>query len=187
MREVVLVSGAPGAGKSTLAAPLASQLSFPLLSKDIIKETLFDQLGHIEGDETASSKRLGATSMELLWRLAADCPQVVIEANFRSQSTYERERLKALSSRPVEVYCRVPIAVAAERYSRRGASAGHHAVHVDRSLPDTAFEEFQSPFNLGPVLEVDTTHAVDVEALAAEVTLLLRSWSRRHDPALGSG
>ena len=171
----MVVSGAPGAGKSTLAVPLARELSFPLLSKDIIKETLFDQLGHVEVDEMASSKKLGATSMELLWRLAAECPQVVIEANFRSHSTYERERLTALSPRPVEVYCRVPIAVAAERYSRRGASATHHPVHVARALPPAAFEEFQRPFELGPVLEVDTTHSVDVEALAAEVSCLLRS------------
>jgi hypothetical protein len=111
----------------------------------------------------------------MLWRLAGECPRVVIEANFRSQSSYEQEPLTALSSRPVEVYCRVPIAVATERYSRRGASASHHVVHVDRVLPGAAFKEFQSPFNLGPVLEIDTTQAIDIEALAAEVTLLLRS------------
>lgn len=171
----MVVSGSPGAGKSTLAGPLASKLGFPLLSKDIIKETLFDQLGHVDDDKTASSQKLGATAMELLWRLAGECPRVVIEANFRSDSAYERERLTVLSSRPVEVYCRVPIAVAAERYSQRGSSASHHAVHVARSLPPAAFEEFQSPFNVGPVIEVDTTHAVDVEALAVEILLLLRS------------
>lgn len=48
----MVVSGSPGAGKSTLAGPLASKLGFPLLSKDIIKETLFDQLGHVDDDKT---------------------------------------------------------------------------------------------------------------------------------------
>jgi hypothetical protein len=43
--EVVVVSRAPGAGKSTLAAPLARALKFPLLAKDVIKESLFDSLG----------------------------------------------------------------------------------------------------------------------------------------------
>ena len=90
-------------------------LGLPLLSKDVIKETLFDVLGHAADDELASSRRLGGAAMELLWRLAGECPAVVLEANFRSQSTYEHARLLELTSRPVEVYCHVPPAVAAER------------------------------------------------------------------------
>lgn len=172
MRNLVLVSGAPGAGKSTLAAPLARALSFPLLSKDVIKETLFDQLGHIDADELVSSRKLGAASMELLWRLADSCPRVVLEANFRSHSEYERAQVRRLSERPVEVYCRVPIDVAVARYAERGASSEHHAVHVARSLPPRAFEEFQQPVALGAVIEVDTTTEVDVNAVADEVIRL---------------
>ena len=35
-RRVVLVSGAPGSGKTSLAAPLAAELGFALLGKDLI-------------------------------------------------------------------------------------------------------------------------------------------------------
>jgi hypothetical protein len=98
----------------------------------------------------------------------------VVEA-VRSQSPYEWERLLGLSARPVEVYCRVPIPVAAQRYAQRGASASHHAVHVARILPVEAFHEFQDPFGIGPVIELDTTRQVDIEALAAEVSFALRS------------
>ena len=44
LRRVVLISGAPGAGKSTLAGPLAAELGFALLTKDRIKETLHNAL-----------------------------------------------------------------------------------------------------------------------------------------------
>src|ERR1700761_910070 len=64
-RHVVFVSGAPGAGKSTLAVPLAAELGFPLVSKDQIKETLHDALGSPPAD-MIWSQRLGAAAMELL-------------------------------------------------------------------------------------------------------------------------
>ena len=174
MAEVVVVSGAPGAGKSTLARPLATGLGFPLLSKDVIKETLFDHLGHVDADEQVSSQRLGAAAMELLWQLAGDCPAVVIEANFRSASAYERGRLASLTSTPVEVYCRVPVEVARERFEQRAGSAGHHAVHVARSLPDEVWGEFREPFGLGLVIEVDTTRAVDLDALLGQIRAALQ-------------
>lgn len=148
--EVVVVSGAPGAGRSTLAAPLARDLGFPLIAKDVIKESLFDSLGQLDADPLASSWRLGGAAMELLWRLAEECPSVVIEANFRSHSVYERQRLRALSPRPVEVYCRLPVEQPAERYARRGTRSDPHPVHVTRSLPVSAFHEFQEPMGLGP-------------------------------------
>jgi molybdopterin-guanine dinucleotide biosynthesis protein len=42
---LVLVTGPPASGKTTLARPLASYLGLPLLGKDTIKEALFDALG----------------------------------------------------------------------------------------------------------------------------------------------
>ncbi|MGN6577617.1 MAG: AAA family ATPase, partial [Nocardioides sp.] len=41
---VVYVSGAPGAGKSTVAHRLADRLGLVLVSKDVLKERLFDSV-----------------------------------------------------------------------------------------------------------------------------------------------
>ena len=148
---------------------MAAELGLPLLAKDVIKESLFDALGHVDDDPLASSQRLGGAAMELLWRLAAECPAVVIEANFRTQSAFERDEVRELCARPVEVHCRIPVDVAAARYAERGARDDHHAVHVARSTPLSFFEEFVEPFGIGTVVEVDTTTPVDVVALAARV------------------
>ena len=40
MKRLVYVSGAPGAGKTTLAGPPAEALGYALITKDTIKETL---------------------------------------------------------------------------------------------------------------------------------------------------
>src|SRR4029450_8035533 len=94
-RRIVLVSGSPAAGKTSLARPLARLLGLPLIAKDDIKETLVDVLGDHDGD-LGWWRRVGGASMELLWKLAERAPPAVLEANFRPHSAYERERLTRL-------------------------------------------------------------------------------------------
>jgi predicted kinase len=163
-RRLVYVSGAPGAGKTSLAGPLAAALGYALLAKDTIKESLHDALGAPEADR-AWSRRLGGASMELLWTLAARAPQVVIEANFRPHSEYERGRLLGLGGLPVEVHCACPFEVAAARYDARA----RHPVHVVDTLPASARAEWDRPVGVGALVAVDTTVAVDVAAVAARV------------------
>ena len=167
MRKIVLVTGAPGAGKTTLALPLAERLRWPLISKDHIKETLFDAMGGV-GDRLEESRRFGAGAMETLWALAARCPQVIIEANFRPRSDYERARLVGLGGQVVEVHCACPIPEAIRRFRARGA-AGVHPAHPWRLMDDEAFAEFDRPMGVGELITVDTTLPMDFDWIAAEV------------------
>ena len=66
--HLVYVSGAPGAGKTSLAVPLAAELGYSLVTKDMIKETLHDVLCTADYGEPdrAWARRLGASAMELL-------------------------------------------------------------------------------------------------------------------------
>ena len=59
VRRLVYISGAPGAGKTSLAGPLAAELGYALITKDTIKETLHDALGAPDAD-LAWSRRLAA-------------------------------------------------------------------------------------------------------------------------------
>jgi predicted kinase len=163
-RRLVYVSGAPGSGKSSLAVPLAAALGYALLTKDRIKETLHDAFGAPEPD-LAWSRRLGGAAMELLWALAADAPAVLIEANFRPYSEYERAKLSGLAARPVEVHCACPPELAVQRYNARST----HPVHVVTTLPLEAMAEYDRPVGIGALVTVDTTVPVDVAAVATAV------------------
>ncbi len=163
-RRLVYVSGAPGSGKTSLAVPLAAELGYALLAKDRIKETLHDALGAPEPDR-AWSRRLGAAAMELLWALAADAPAVVIEANFRPRSEYERAKLSGLAAQPVEVHCACPSELAVKRYNARTT----HPVHVVTTLQLEAMAEYDRPVGIGALVTVDTTVPVDVNAIASAI------------------
>ena len=163
-RRLVYVSGSPGAGKTSLAAALAAELGYALLTKDLIKETLHDALGAPEPD-LAWSRSLGGAAMELLWTLAARSADVLIEANFRPHSDYERSRLTALGGRPVEVHCACPAELAAARYNTRTRHPVHHLVHASVE----ALAEWDRPVGIGSLVTVDTTTPVDVVAVAAQV------------------
>jgi predicted kinase len=171
-RKVVLVSGAPGAGKSTVATHLAPLLQMPLVSKDLIKECLWDAFEPPSGDYEWS-RRLGAAAMEILWMLAEQSPAVVLEANFRPHSSYEQAKLRSLSARLVEVYCWCPPEVAIERYAGRARRPSHHRAHVSPTLDPDLLAEFDGPMGVGTLIRLDTTLRPDVSNLATEVSMHL--------------
>jgi predicted kinase len=164
--QIVLVSGAPGTGKTTIAVPLAAQLGFPLLTKDTIKEAIWDALDPQPAD-LAWSRRVGGAAMSTLWAVAACCPQAVLEANFRPHSEYERSRLTALGAHIVEVYCFCSPEEAMRRYAARAPH--RHPTHILQTLTPESLAEFDVPFALGPVIEVDTDGPVDLDRLVQAV------------------
>jgi dephospho-CoA kinase len=66
---VVVVTGIPASGKTTLATARSAQLGWPLISKDVVKESLFEALG--TGD-FQWSQRLGRVAFGHLLELLAD-------------------------------------------------------------------------------------------------------------------
>jgi predicted kinase len=174
-RRIVLISGPPASGKTTLARPLAEALGFALLTKDDIKESLFTSMDGPPGD-LSFSRRLSDAAMHLLWDLAPHCPRLVLEANFRTQSAYERGQLAALMALPgarlVEVFCRVPLEDAARRFAQRARDERHPA-HALREMPVDQLAAYAQPFALTSLIEVDTSRPVDADALLERVRTAL--------------
>ncbi len=173
----VVVSGGPGVGKTDLARPLASALGVPLLSKDDIKEALFDELG--TGDRLWS-RRLGRASIAVLYRVAANTPAAVIEAVFQRDAA--RRDLADLDGPVVEIHCTCPPELAVERFERR-AESDRHPGHLDNRQPRNKLEQLvvdgAEPLGLGgSLLEVDTSEALAIDDVVAWV-LSTPEWHHR--------
>ena len=172
-QSIIIVSGAPASGKSTVARALAEVLGFPLFSKDIFKESLFESLGKQLADTVGSpaelSRLLSRAAMDVLWSTAPCCPQVILEANFRPKDRHERERFAALQGRKLEVYCHCTPEEAARRFRERATTARHHPAHSMKTITAELLEEFDRPVGLCPVIDVDTESLVDPQEIIERI------------------
>lgn len=178
--QLLAVGGHSGSGKTTLAQGLARALSLPLLSKDVIKEALFDSLGW---SDRTWSQRLGAAAIAVLYQqleqLLATRLSCIIESTFRAE--LDGPRLRALCAQhgvqPVELQCVAPGEVLVARVLARAAKGERHPGHVDGTWMEEHAHLLRAgplpPLDLGgPLRVVDTAsaQAPDLNAVMAWVT-----------------
>ncbi len=170
---LVLISGPPGAGKTTLGAKIAREPGVPFLNKDGIKETLFDTLG---AQDRAWSRQLGIASTALLFhvmeRQLAAGQSLVAESAFHTQ--FDAPRLRRLQAgyrfQTVEVHCAAQIDVLLARFAHRAQSAERHPGHGEQA--QTQAEELRANLERGvygllsaesEALLVDTTDFAGID------------------------
>jgi predicted kinase len=182
---LVIITGLPCTGKTTLGKRIADEFGVPFLHKDGIKEVLFDVLGW---QDRAWSRRLGVAGYALLYyfvevQLAAGI-SCVVESNFHPE--HATQQLLALRRRydfqPVQVQCVTDGQVLYERFVRRAASGERHPGHVDlqtcEDLRPVLLKGRLDALDIGgEVYTVDTTDfsTVDYDALLSAIAPKMRS------------
>ena len=176
---LVVVSGPPAAGKTTLARGIGQRLGLPVFTKDDLKESLYDSLGW---DDLDSSRRFGKASIDLLFNIMevqlSAGKGLIAESNFYAR--YDPPRFKRLAERCrhrlLQVYCSTTDEAIVSRYRARGASGSRHPAHFDganverlrQGLAEGVWEPLDVP---GRLITVDTSsfEAVKLDDVVAEI------------------
>jgi predicted kinase len=168
---VVLVTGHPASGKTTLVRYLAKELSLPTFCKDDIKEILYDTLGWSTEEW---SYRLSAAAWTLLYYqveiLLEAHTNHITESNF--VPAYADPQWQALKQRfdfhLIQVRCECDPDVLLQRYRNRILTGERHPGHRDGG-DESAFHKLMHAGPMGWIdveserISVDTTHLAGAE------------------------
>lgn len=128
----ILVTGIPASGKSTMARFLAEAFGLPVISKDRIKECMYDTIGFRSREEKV---KLGIASMQIMYDLAEELMKsarpFILENNFENVSKeglltiLEKYKYKAITVTLTGDY-----KIIYQRFLERNRDPGRHPGHV---------------------------------------------------------
>jgi predicted kinase len=175
---LILVTGLPGAGKTSVGRTLSERLTIPFLSKDAFKERIFDTLGW---KDKAWSRRVSEASHRILDYIVEEelkaSHSLIVESNFKPD--IDSARFRAFQRRfgvvGVQVLCWAQGDVLFERYWARHQT-NRHPGHIEPATPEEQRRDLAvgkaEPLQIGgPVIELDTTDfaKIDYSSLAQAI------------------
>ena len=188
----ILVTGIPAAGKSTTAEFLAEHFGIPVISKDKIKELMFDDIGFHSREEKV---KLGTASMNIMYYMAEQLMKknqpFILENNFENVSKGPLlEVLEKYSYTAITVTLTGNYSKIYQRFIERNNSQDRHRGHVvNDSYPEKFANSVVKPISYkdfvngiqgrgmdhfsanGPHIVVDTTDfkKLNIESLIQQI------------------
>lgn len=163
--SLIIITGLPGTGKTTLGKKLAEEFRLPFICRDDIKESLFNSLGWSDREW---SIKLGVASYKLLYQnieslLSAGVP-FIVESNFKP--AYDNDRFLNLKKKydfeTFQIVCTANGEILFERFKIRSESGERHPGHVDHlnydEFKDILLKGGHEKLDIGGrVFDIDTT------------------------------
>lgn len=137
MPVLVIVNGPPAAGKTTVAHQLSKEVALPMLSKDLIKESLFESLG--VGDRDWSRKLGRASVMVMLSWMHSELGQdrsLIVEGPFRQEESEAsfHDLGRQVDHHVVQIMCTCDPETREARLIERAERSLRHPGHLDAQL-----------------------------------------------------
>lgn len=162
---IIIITGAPSSGKTTLAKKISNEFGIPLISKDDIKETLFDSIG--TGDREWS-QYLGGTSYDLLYHffkvIVSSNNPVIIESNFDYKRACNKlsDFKEKYGFEVLTIKCLADLDVLFERFINRDKCGERHEGHIVSNFTKEQYNQWlvrdkYEEFSLGDkIIDLDT-------------------------------
>lgn len=181
---IIIFTGLPGTGKTTLSRKVADALSLPLIAKDDIKEIMYDKIGW--SDKAFSAKlaqaTLGIMSYITEQHLKNNLP-TILESNYSPKLASDDFRAwkDTYGCTIIQIVCRTDTGILAQRYFNR-QHIDRHPGHNDNGTPESYKTDFirriangeDQPLDVdGPIRIVDTTDFSKINT--AEITAWIQN------------
>ena len=174
---LIVVTGLECVGKTTIATYLSEEYRLCLISRDDIKESLFESLGY--GDRN-KSRSLGAASYfvlkKMLKRLACKQVPMVVESNFSPllDSEFFNEIEQSYGGASLQLVLKCERNALIKRFDLRASSSDRHEGHLDKVRRSEFIERIHLRSNVAlsmsaKTVVIDTTSLTKSCELASEV------------------
>ena len=168
--------GGPATGKTTIGRRLADYYKLTYMSKDGVKEPIFDHVGcptSIENDSPLSGIKMDDAAQSILLYLIETHVQAdsgcVIDSTFGDNHVPCLNKLiNRYDFKPIQVVCSAEKEILKKRYYNRANQNLRHPGHLDKILADS-FEEINEMFNINKPLTLDSHNfKVDTSSFTEE-------------------
>jgi predicted kinase len=151
---LIVVTGRPGSGKTTLAKVLSTAVGCPMFSRDQFKEGLVHTTGSSNAD---SALRVYETFFQTIKLVLSQGITSIAEASFQHKRWAPKlEPLQAIARIRI-IICEVGPQLAAERWlARQSTDPGRLRFHGETSSVPTLISEYEAPRLSVPTLIVNT-------------------------------
>lgn len=183
---VILVTGLPCTGKTTIATNIAKYFDFPFITKDRLKERLFDTVS--SGDREISKKLSYATFSildYLIESMLEASSSFLMEGNFSSSKVFKpfADYKERYNFQLIVIECQTEGKILLERFRQRAKSGERHPGHMDFMLIDEIKEDLLRGRPETPIQHADQTitlnttnfNTIDLEDVISKINTQLNN------------
>lgn len=178
MKKIIIITGHPGSGKTSIAKNLADTHKVMVVTKDALKERMFDALG---ANDKNWSLKVSAAAHRIMDDIVKEQlrigQSIIVESNFKPDIDSRRftKLAEEYDTECLQILCQAESSMLFDRWVARIEKGERHGGHVEEISLDEIKENFTKPYEPlalpGVLVAIDTTDFSQVDERLATLEL----------------